>query len=331
MSGRRGVLLVVMLCTLARVRAARTAACLTLSGLAVILACCVEAASPAQAGEPAPTQRVIVVLKNQERGLPPSRRDEASRRRAVVGDQTPLLSQLRSSGARDIHSLTVLNAVSATVSPSEVASLESSSQVSEVVPDQIIHMAPMDLTAHGSAGGASPSAANVCPSGNGVQLNPQALETIHADSEDPNSPTARSLGFDGSGVTVAFIADGLDTNNPDFIRPDGSHVFVDYKDFSGEGTNVPTGGEEAFGDASSIAAQGREVYDVSGYGPHAVNSAVPDPRRGRRPRREPRRPGHVRRRGRGLQLLVPPGDRLRGDHRPRAGSERVLGQQLLPR
>ena len=72
-------------------------------------------------------------------------------------------------------------------------------------------------------------------------------------------------------MTVAFIADGLDINDTDFIRADGSHVFVDYKDFSGEGTAVPTGGDEAFLDASSIAAQGRKVYNISNYSALPLN------------------------------------------------------------
>ena len=47
--------------------------------------------------------------------------------------------------------------------------------------------------------------------------------------------------------------------------PTASHVFTDYQDFSGEGVNSPTSGDEAFGDASSIAAQGRQNYDLSNF------------------------------------------------------------------
>ena len=65
---------------------------------------------------------------------------------------------------------------------------------------------------------------------------------------------------------MAFIADGVNPDNPDFIRANGQHVFVDYQDFSGTGTDAPTDGGEAFLDSSSIAAQGREVYNVAGYG-----------------------------------------------------------------
>ena len=59
----------------------------------------------------------------------------------------------------------------------------------------------------------------------------------------------------GKGVKVAFIADGLDTTILGFTRRDGTPVFFDYQDFAGDPAGTPTGGGEAFGDASSIAAQ----------------------------------------------------------------------------
>jgi hypothetical protein len=67
-------------------------------------------------------------------------------------------------------------------------------------------------------------------------------------------------------VKVAYLATGINVNNPDFIRANGKHVFVDYKDFSGAGTSSPTNDPEGYIDASSIAAQGRHVYDLASYG-----------------------------------------------------------------
>jgi len=226
----------------------------------------------ASAGAQASTQSVIVVFKNQDRAQPATRSALPARRRTLAAVQGPVLRRLAGSNARSVHSYTTLNAVSATVSPALVSSLRSDPAVAEVVSNGVVHLAPTTTGAAGSASGAgaTPLPGACAPAGK-VQLEPEALKTMSVDSDNPNARTARSLGIDGSGVTVGWIADALDPNSPDFIRPDGQHVFVDFKDFSGFGTSAPTSGAEAFGDASAIAAQGREVYDVSHYSALPLN------------------------------------------------------------
>ena len=216
-------------------------------------------------------QSVIVVFKNQDRAQPASRSALSARRKTLASVQGPVLQKLAAAKARDVHSYTTLNAVSATVSPAQLSSLKSNPAVAEVVPNGVVHLAPTPTAATGSAtsSGATPLPGACLPNGK-VQLEPEALQTMSVDSQNPNAKTARSLGITGNGVTVGFIADAIDPNNPDFIRANGQHV-VDLKDFSGFGTAAPTSGAEGFGDASAIAAQGREVYDVSHYSALPLN------------------------------------------------------------
>ncbi len=107
-------------------------------------------------------------------------------------------------------------------------------------------------------------------------LEPEALSLMNVPANDTPDGTP-GAGINGDGVKVAVFPDGLDPNIPDFIRaggPNAGHSAIfDYQDFTGEGTGAVTGGEEAFGDASSLIAQGTETYDLTGE----VNAAHPLP------------------------------------------------------
>lgn len=234
-------------------------------------------AATAQADAPASgaPQKVIVLLGNQHRAVPANRHNIAARRAAIEADQSPVRTQITHLGGKTTRAFSAVNAVAATVPSGGVAALRSNPFVSAVVPDLPISIA---RPAAGGAGAvkakAAASGADYCPSNPAKpQLNPEALPLTHTDSDSGTSPTARSLGYTGAGVTVGFIADGTDINQPDLIRADGSHVVVDYQDFSGDGTTSATSGAEAMGDVGSIAAQGRATYDLADF----VNPAHPLP------------------------------------------------------
>jgi Subtilase family/Peptidase inhibitor I9 len=232
--------------------------------------------------------RVIVILKNQYRALTPSTAHIRARRSALATAQAPLKASIRRSGGTIHYSYSVLNGFAATASRAEVAKLKADPSVAEVLPDAIVHEPSqgtaltggavdndrptikrakrMSLKAYDRARAADGSQ-QVCPANPADPIiAPEGLGLI-------NAPQAQALGVSGAGVKVGFVADGIDPGNPDFIRPDGQHVIADYQDFSGDGITTQSGGAEAFGDASTIAAQGQVSYDPSQFS----NAANPLP------------------------------------------------------
>src|SRR4051812_33488466 len=224
------------------------------------------------------SRHVIVVLKHQQRGALASASSVRARASAQARQRRPLVARISSAGGKVTRQFTTLNAFAATVSPDQQTQLAQDPSVAAVVPDQVVTLPQQEQsTANGlgspSPGNPSTPLSTICPKpGDAPLLEGEYLQTMHVAYNDPTIPQAANLAT-GKGVRVAFFADGVDVNNPDFIRPDGSHVFIDYRDFSGDGPNAPSPSAEAFGDASSIAAQGRQVYDLSTY----VNPAHPLP------------------------------------------------------
>ena len=209
------------------------------------------------------TDKVIVLFKNQVAALPDTTRNSTMRAAMIRSLQRGVLTELTQTHAKNVHSISLVNAVAATVSPGAARLLAANPAVKEVVPDLPIPVATLPVTKPASKKQGSAPLPGACAPKGKVQLDPEAVQVIHAAGA---SDSAQGLGYTGAGVKVAWIADGIDINNPDFIRANGKHVFTDYQDFSGTGTNAPTDGGEAFLDASSIAAQGRHVYNIASYG-----------------------------------------------------------------
>jgi hypothetical protein len=247
------------------------------TALAVIVSCgafLADGSSGSAAVRTGPAREMIVMLRNQNSSVAIH---SAARRAAIKTEQASIIRSLRASGATHITSLTLLNAVIAKMTPAEAAKLATNRAVASVLKNSTIPAPSLSaklpaVTSSKVAHAITSKVPNslLCGTAKNPQLNPEALTNINA--------TPAQLGSnDGAGVTVATIADGLDPTDPDFQRnaaygTPGQPVVTQY-DFSGDPAGTPTGGEEMFGDASSIASQGNAVYDLSTY----VSSAHPLP------------------------------------------------------
>jgi len=219
------------------------------------------------------SRHVIVVMKNMHLKDPDA-----------VNDQAPVMRELGQVGAKGVKSFHLVNAFAATVSDGEVQRLKANASVALVGPDVLIHRPPRTARSVATpVGAATASSANVSTS---LPLNNipgacapagkswlgEELEVTNTDSNGANPHTARALGFTGKGVKVAWIADGVDPQNVNFLREDGTSVFFDYQDFSGDGPGRLTDGDEAFLDSNAIAGQGRVVYNVQNFSAQSLPS-----------------------------------------------------------
>ena len=237
-----------------------------------------------------PTSKVIVLLRDKVSGLAAT---SPVRARTLQSEESPFVDMLRLAGAKDVTAATSLPFVIASVTAAQRKALRTNPLVQAVEPDSAIpYPVPArpaaDLTGAtsstaanlGAAGRSSrhgaPAAPTICGTALAPESDPEAINVIHA-------PDAATLGYDGAGVTVAYIADGVNPANPDFTRnaayassgsSAGSPVLTQ-KNFTGDPAGTATGGAEAFLDSSSIAAQGNTAYDLNNYVYNGSNLTTP--------------------------------------------------------
>jgi hypothetical protein len=210
---------------------------------------------------------VIVVLKSQAAQVPVSSSAAVTTRTAEVkANQASVVGELEQVAARHIKQFTLVDSLSATVSPLEAKHLAADPAVAAVIPDATFTIT--DPTATQPAATASTARTTSLP----LHSIPGACATSKSKAQTvpeglalTGTKSAHSLGFTGAGVKVAYIADGLDPRNVNFLRKNGTSVFTAYKDFTGDGPTAPTTGGEAFLDANTIAGQGTTVYNVNGF------------------------------------------------------------------
>ena len=221
-------------------------------------------ARPAAAGQATAAAPVIIFLRNPPAGAA-SQAGPAGRLAQIRAAQVPYLARLAGLGATGVHGYRLADAIAARVPASALAGLAASPGVASVIPDSTVTgpaPAPPPAATTTAQRTVMTTPAGACSAS--PQLEPEGLALTGTASRAAGTRTARSLGYTGAGVRVAFLADGIDPANANLMRG-GRPVISDYEDFSGDGTTGATAGGDAFADANAIAGQGAAVYSLAGF------------------------------------------------------------------
>jgi Subtilase family len=205
-------------------------------------------------------ESMVVVFDNQLTNLPANKAHRAARAAAAASIQAPLVSQLNQVGATHVTTLSLLNAVAATMPAGEAQALAQTPGVKAVVPDGTIIIGdansttptvPASRVANSAFGGQQ-----LCNGPGGKPLTePEALTSIHDASDNPFDPFEASKIATGQGVIIGNVDADTLAGNPNMIRPDGSHVIIDAPN-----PNENVFSDEFNGDVSTMGAQGTVTY-----------------------------------------------------------------------
>ena len=279
----------------ARLRALAGAAGLAISFTAVTAGTAAGSTTAASAGTPAGStrpsfsrlstsqvkalssgrrERMVVVFDDQLANLPATKAHRQARAAAAASLQAPLVTQLKQVGATGITTLSLLNAVAATMPAAEAQALSRVQGVKEVVPDGTIIIGDAKSTTKTASASrvrksAIPASAadgqQLCSTSSGQPLiEPEALTSIHDASDDPGASGEASAIATGQGVIVGNVDANSLAGNPNLIRPDGQHVVIDAPN-----PNENVFSDEFNGDVSTIAAQGTVTYTYASQLPYS--------------------------------------------------------------
>jgi hypothetical protein len=206
-------------------------------------------------------EAMVVVFDDQLTNLPANRAHRHAREATAASMQAPLVAQLKQVGATHITTLSLLNAVAATMPAAEAQALSHTPGVKAVVPDGTVIIGDGG-TSNTKTVAASRVRKSTIPAtaADGQQLcntsaskplvEPEGLTSIHA--------TEASAIATGRGVIVGNVnADSL-AGNFNMIRPNGQHVIIDARH-----PNENVYNDEFNGDVSTIAAQGTVIYSYA--------------------------------------------------------------------